>query len=511
MVYKSFFIMRSIMPFSLSMDLHQKPVQSIKQMQRLIMSREMQQAIHLLQVPVMELAPIIELELEQNPVLESLQQDEDDQECDADMQQLADEVEEEATDIDTPAGTEVSFDERDFEIMRRLDEDFRDHFSESEASAVRRSSEQERLQTFLESSICAEPTLFEHLMAQAHEALPEEKDRVLAEALIGNLDENGFLTISLQEIAMLQNCSVAELERVLEVIQTFDPCGIGAKNLQGSLLIQLCSQGKQDTLAYAIIDKHFNDLLHNHVPAIKRGLHCTAVQIAKAIDQHIIQLDLHPGRQLFHQTTSYITPDLTLQQDGENLVVVVSEESMPHLRLNRRYLQMLDDESLTAETKAFIQQKVVSAKWLLRNIMQRNDTLSKIGESLARSQCEFFLNPQGKLVPLTMKIVADELQLHESTIARAVANKYIDTPRGLFSLRFFFTNALVNGEGEEISAKTARDMLSEVIENEDKSHPLSDEAIAALMKDKGIKCARRTIAKYRLALNIGTAQQRRKF
>ena len=348
-------------------------------------------------------------------------------------------------------------------------------------------------------------------MTQANEALPEEKDRVLAESLIGNLDENGFLTIPLQEIASLQNCTVAQLEKVLAVIQTFDPCGIGARNLQESLLIQLRSQGKQGTLAYAIIEKHFNDLLQNHIPAIKKGLHCSADQIGKAIDQCITHLDLHPGRRLFHQTASYITPDLTLQLDGESLAVTVNEESLPPLRLNRRYLRMLDDETLASETKTFIQQKVVSAKWLLRNIMQRNDTLAKIGEALARWQREFFLNADGKLVPLTMKTVADELQMHESTIARAVANKYIDTPRGLFSLRFFFTNALTNGAGDEISAKTARDMLCEIIENEDKSRPHSDEALSAIMKAKGINCARRTIAKYRLALNIGNAQQRRKF
>lgn len=499
------------MPMSFSMDLQQKPIQSIKQLQRLIMSRQMQQAIHLLQTPVMELVPMLEMELEQNPVLEYLQEDEPDSDNDEEMQKLEDEVAEEDTDLDNGADMEVSFDEHDFDVLRRLDEDFRDHFAESGAPNISRSKEDDQLQTFLESSICSQPTLFAHLINQSHEIFQGEKERILAESIIGNLDEAGFLSTSLEEIALLQHCTVEELEKVLMAIQSFHPNGVGARNLQESLLIQLQVLGKQETLAYAIVERHFQELLHNHIPVIIKKLGCTAEQVGEAIDHDIAHLDLHPGGQLSPTQTAYITPDLSLIQEDENLVVKVTEEAMPHLRLNGRYLRMLDDTTLTDETREFIKQKVVSAKWLLRNILQRNETLQNIGEVLTRCQREFFINPEGKLTPLTMKIVADELQMHESTIARAVSNKYIDTPRGLFPLRFFFTNALNTDAGDEISAKTAKDLLQEIIAKEDVSHPLSDEIISALMKAKGIHCARRTVAKYRTALNIGTAQQRRKF
>lgn len=496
------------MSYPLSMDLQQKPIQTLKQLQRMIMSRQMQQAINMLQMPVMELSPAVELEMEQNPVLEYIEEGDD--QTDIETEQLRDEVEEEATEIEDTPEIALKFDERDFEVLRRLDEDMRDQFSESELVNAKSSSQQDKLHTFLESSIVDRVSLFEHLMRQATESFSEQKEMKIAEALIGNFDECGFLQTPLLEIATIQACSVEEVATVLKVIQTFHPIGVGAKDLQESMLIQLRVQGNQETLAYVIVENYFDDLLHNRIPTIKKGLHCSTQQIGEMIDL-IAKLDMHPGAQLSTAPINFIVPDISICQENEHLKVVVNDESIPRLRLNRRYLRMLDDESLSTETKEFIKQKVVSAKWLMRNIMQRNDTLTRIAESIVKSQEEFLKQPDGKMVPMTMKIVADELELHESTIARAVSNKYIDTPRGVLPLRSFFTSALSTNEGEEISARTAREMIKELIKNEDHSSPLSDEALSALLKEKGIKCARRTVAKYRNALKLGNAQQRRKF
>lgn len=500
------------MSHSLSFELQQKPGQNIKQLQRLIMSRQMQQAIHFLQMPIMELTPLIDMEMEQNPILEySLDaQDDQDNDAEADLKQLERENQELGDEESLPE-KELKFDETDFEIMRRLDEDFRDHFAESGTVTTKRSSDDEKLQTFLESSILSEETLFTCLMRQAKESFENSEQLAIAEALIGNLDDSGFLNISFEELAILQGCSVAEVEKILQVIQTFDPIGVGARNLKESLLIQLKSYGKVDSLAYKIIDHHFDDLLHNRIPSIKKGLQCTTEQIGNAVDRDIATLDLHPGAQLSQQVISFITPDITLRQEDEALIVAINDEFMPKLRLNRRYMRMLDDETLSEETKNFIKQKVVSAKWLLRNIMQRNDTLENIVQSLAKWQRDFFINPDGKLVPLTMKMLAEELDVHESTIARAVSSKYIDSPRGILPLRSFFTSGLTTQEGIDISSKTAHDLLKEIIDSEDKQHPLSDETLSLMIKEKGIQCARRTVAKYRMALKIGTAQQRRKF
>jgi RNA polymerase sigma-54 factor len=498
------------MSHPLSFELQQKPGQNIKQLQRLIMSRQMQQAIHFLQMPIMELTPLIDRELEQNPVLEYSKEGEEDL-ADSELKQLEEDNTEETIDGDSEPEKELTFDEGDFEIMRRLDEDFRDHFCQSESTPFKRSAEQDKLQTFLESSITSEETLFEHLMLQAREAFEDPKQLAIAEMVIGNFDRSGFFNTSLKELSVLEGHSVEAIEQVLKVIQTFDPIGVGARSLKESLLIQLQNQEKTETLAYQIIDKHFDDLLHNHIPSIIKDLHCTAEQIGEAVDHDIANLDLHPGTQLSHQVVSFITPDVSLRQEGEELIAAVNDDSMPRLRLNTRYMRMLDDATLPEETRDFIKKKIVSAKWLMRNIIQRNDTLEKISHSLAKWQREFFLNPNGKLVPLTMKTLADEIGVHESTIARAVSEKYIDTPRGILPLRSFFTSGLSTKAGIDVSSKTAMDLLKEIIDSEDKQHPLSDEAISAMIKVKGIQCARRTVAKYRVALKIGTAQQRRKF
>lgn len=487
---------------SYTLDLQQKPSQNLKQLQRLIMSRQMQQAIHLLQMPVMELSSAIEMEMEQNPVLEYPEEERVE-----DVREEEDEVDEEK---EVGAEEELKFEDHDFEVLRRLDEEYRDYFLDSPGGNKGEIAEQEKVHQYVENSICAETTLFEHLMQQARETFEDKRDLGLAEALIGNFDESGFLKTPLDEIAVMQKCEKGSLESLLKIIQTFHPPGVGAKDLRETLLIQLRLQNKQATLAYKIIDRHFDDLLHNRIPLITKSLRCTSKEISEMVDRHIVKLDLHPGAWFSKQVTRHIVPDAAVRQEGDKLVVVVNENSLPPLRLNHRYLRMLDDENLPRETRDFIQQKLASAKWLLRNIFQRNETIENIVNELVKRQEDFFKNPEGKLVPLTMKVIAEELHLHESTIARAVASKYIDTPRGLVPLRSFFTNA-ISSEGEELSSKTVKDLVKEIIQNEDRSCPLSDEAISAALKSKGISCARRTVAKYRGLLNLGTAQQRRKF
>ncbi|MEI8364782.1 MAG: RNA polymerase factor sigma-54 [Parachlamydiaceae bacterium] len=500
------------MPNSMSLELQQRPSQNIKQLQRLIMSRQMQQAIHLLQVPVMELTPLVDLEMEQNPVLEYAEEGECDIDQDQDEQErLGEDVEESSENEEVVPETQLDFKDNDFEVLRRLDEDFRDHFLESGGAITKRSSEENEFQAFIEASVTTKETLFEHLMEQAQLTFHGVKERTLAEFLIGHIDERGFLTTPLQELALVHHATLEEVDTVLKTIQTFHPVGVGARDLRESLLIQLRFQKKDKSLAYDIVENYFDDLLHNRIGVIRNKLHCTAEQIGKVIDRDIAKLDLHPGAQLSNQTVPYIVPDVTLRQEGDNLVVTINDESVPSLRLNTRYLRMLNDETLPKETKEFIHQKILSARWLIHNIMQRNSTIEKIADNLAKRQRSFFLDPQGKLTPLTMKIVADELDIHESTVARAVSNKYIDTPRGILPLRSFFTNAITTDFEGELSSRTVRDILKEIIGSEDKRHPLSDEALAIHMKDRGIKCARRTIAKYRVIMKIGTAQQRRKY
>jgi RNA polymerase sigma-54 factor len=256
---------------------------------------------------------------------------------------------------------------------------------------------------------------------------------------------------------------------------------------------------------------YYDHLLHNHIPAIQKGIKRTYEEIQQAIEKDIAKLDLHPGTHFSSQPTRTIVPDVTLRQENDQLIVDVERDYIPSLRLNSRYLKMLNDPDVSNETKHFVKHHLFSARWLVRNLQQRFSTLERITQALAEKQYAFFTQPDGQLVPLTMKTLADELNVHESTIARTVSNKYLYSPRGLLPLRAFFTNKYISEEGEDLSSTTVKQSILDLIATEDKRYPLSDEKISILLKQKGIPCARRTIAKYRFALQIGNAQQRRKF
>lgn len=437
--------------------------QSVKQIQRLILSPQMQQALHLLQLPVLELSTVIEEELTQNPLLERGEEDE------------------------APVATET----------------------------VKNASghKGDDLRSFIENTVAYEHSLYDHLMAQARETFNGREELLIAQWVIGNLDADGLLTASVKEIAALGGYTEEEIDSVLAEIQTFDPPGVGAKSAQESLLIQLRFFGKKDTLAFRIIERHYDDVLHNRIPAIAKSLSRSADEIRKTIAQEIARLDLHPGTNQsaghYRTIVQHITPDLTISYHEGCFSIEINNDNLPHLRLNQTYMEMLTDAALPHETKSYIQDKVASGKWLMRNLHERNQTLYRIASELVQTQSAFLSNPKGELIPMTMKEVAGKLELHESTIARAVAHKYVSCPRGIFPLRSFFTHAYKTDEGENISAQTVKDLLRHLIQEENKARPLSDELLSSMIKERGIPCARRTVAKYRQELNIGNTSQRR--
>lgn len=470
--------------------------------QRLIMSAHMQQAIRLLQLPLQELEPFIEEQVVQNPLLEIASNEEEEEgENETEFSQEKEENEE----------NEVSISDKDLTILSHLEEDFRDHFAESESTPIKRSSDEDKLKTYLEQSIYVDPNLREQLLRQSHDSFETEKELEIAEILIGYIDEYGFLKTPLSEICTLHHLLENEVQQVLNEIQTFEPFGVGASTIQESLLIQLRCLHKEHTIAYQIVRDYYEQLLHNHIPVIQKQLKCSYEEIQQAIEKDIAKLDLHPGTHFSSEPTRAIIPDVTLRQENDQLIVEVERDSLPSLRLNSRYFKMLNDPEASVETKHFVKHHLLSARWLVRNLQQRFSTIERIAQALADKQYDFFTKPDGQLVPLTMKTLADELNVHESTIARTVSNKYIYSPRGLFPLRAFFTTRYVSEEGEDLSASTVKQAILDLISKEDKKHPLSDEKISLLLKQKGISCARRTVAKYRLMLQIGNTQQRRKF
>lgn len=478
--------------------LKQTPFQ--KQTQHLMALPQMQQAFQLMQLPILELAALVEYHLEQNPIIAEGEIEPNEEEI---------ENEEDQEDIDEAIEKDLTFEENDFTTLKELEEDFKDYLSDWGHQAK---IEQETLnKNAIEQTLPDVPTLFQHLMRQAHETFNTNEELTIAEAIIGNLSPEGYFNLPLAEIEKESHASLDKISEVLKKIQNFEPFGIAASSLQESLLMQLQGLKKEKTIAASILRDHFDDLVHNRMLIIQKKLNRSHEEINNAIQSDIAHLDFHPGAGYNNSYAQPIVPDATLYEEEGELHVRINDDYLPAIHINKHYLQMMQDSSETAEVKEFLHHKLTSAKWLMRNIFQRNETLKKLISVLAKKQRDFFLNSNGKLVPMTMKFLADELDLHESTITRAVVNKYLACPRGLLSLKTFFSVAYLTEGGDNVSSHTIRETLLKLIHGEDSKRPFSDAKLSLLLQKEGIICARRTVAKYRLAMKLGNAQQRKKY
>ena len=349
------------------------------------------------------------------------------------------------------------------------------------------------------------------LQQVGQETFETEKERRVASHLIGSLDLSGFFKGDFKEAALLTDSTPDFVERVLKEVQKFDPPGIAARSLQESLLTQLRYQDKENTIGYRLIRDYFDDFIHHRLPLIQKKSRLSHKQIQKAIDQDITHLDLHPGTLFNTEDVGPMVPDASLLEEDGVLTVTINDDSVPPLRFNRTYLQLLRQESSSEETKEYITKKLNSAKLLIKNIEQRHQTLTRILEAIAKHQRAFLVRPEGQLKPMTMTALAEELGLHESTVARAVSRKVVHTPRGLLMLRSFFTTALTTQDGGEVSNATIKEEILKIIDKEDKKKPFSDVQLAEILKKEGYIVARRTVAKYRALLSIGSSTQRRKY
>ncbi len=449
----------------------QAPALGVKQNKALLMSLAMQQAFHVLQMPLVELEQWLKDEIEQNPALE-----------------YQDVSEEEVPDSSSETEpSEIDFETSRFEVLSSLDEGFE--------SAL-----------FEEEKHFEEPihklSLYEHLMVQAEMALPVE-ELLFAEVLIGNLDQRGFLAASLSTLFNKEKLSKAEA--VLAKIQAFDPPGIAAPNLKMSLLLQLCLKGKEETLAYLLIDRHFDDLVHNRLRVLQKSLGCSDEELHRAVFQEIANLDLHPAARFNFEQLQSIAPDLIILKEEDSWQIEVNEETLPAFRVAPAFIQ-----SATAEASYFRKQ-VAAAKWLERILERRRKILKEIGSFLIKRQAPFLSGETKAPAPLTMLELAEALEMHHSTIVRAVAHKYVHCAPGLFPLRSFFTHVKVETDAEAISPAQVKELLKELIEKEDKRAPLSDQALAEEIQRQGVSVARRTMAKYRQALKIAPASHRKKY
>ena len=470
--------------------------QNLKLTQHLVLTPQLQQAIKILQLNRLELEQVIRQEAEINPVLE---QELNDHQT-VSLEEFSNGFSESGFDLaaESPLGPEAV---SDFDWER--------YFQDTGSSYPSFSFEAKEPLDY-ERKLSKSESLTSHLLWQLYLSELDEKSRQIGEYIIGNLNERGYLTLSVEEIAKDLKVSVEEVERVLRRIQFFDPVGVAARNLQECLLIQLEYLNLQDSLAATIIKKFFKELERGQLEAIAKRCQVSLQEVEAAVEV-IRGLDPIPARNFSDEEPQYIEPDVLVEREGSEWVVRLYDESLPQLRISPYYRRLLSDPNIPFQAKQYIKKKLRSAVWLIKSIEQRNRTLLNVSKSIMRFQRDFLEKGISGLKPLVLRDVAQDLGLHESTVSRVTTGKYIDTPHGLFELKFFFSGGYTSATGDQISAETVKQYIKEIIAQENPARPYSDQKIADILQKRyNVKVARRTVAKYRDLLGILPANRRKR-
>ncbi len=478
--------------------------------QSLVLAPQLQQSLALLQAPTLELKALVEQELQQNPVLEEvMDQDLDLREKNPDSDEAdAPEVTDFAEppeDVKFDAATEKSEDpvddfQAEFEKLVQMDQDWRDHFSQTNV-VNRASAEDEERREFMFNSLTVEASLSQHLMEQVRDTSLGEEDRAVAELLIGNIDDYGYLMATVEELAASTNLPAEKISEVLKTIQGFEPAGVGARDLRECLMLQLERAGQQESLEYRIIRDYMEALGKRRIPEIARGTGQSVEDVQEALAR-IGRLDPRPGRAFLPAVDQYVAPEVFVQKNGDDFTVTTNDEQIPHLRISNVYKDLMSAGENNAEVKNYIREKIRAGKFLIKSLHQRQATIANIGREIVKRQREFMEKGIAHLKPMTMAQVAEVVGVHETTVSRAVSGKYIQTPQGVFEMKFFFTAGLQTASGSDVSNTSVKDMIAEIFKNENSSKPLSDQEVVKMLTEKGINIARRTVAKYRDELGI---------
>ncbi len=480
--------------------------------QSLVLAPQLQQSLALLQAPTLELKALVEQELQQNPVLEeATSQDAEQSEKEsadsekADAAQAADPAEPPADLAFDPAEEKIPSESVDdfqveFDRLVQLDQEWREHFSQAN-TPNRASVEDEEKRQFMFDSLVAPTSLHELLAEQLRDTNLVESQRQLAEWLIGNIDDYGYLKASLEEMSLATGKSPEELLEVLRVIQTFEPAGVSARDLRECLMLQLERAGQQDSLEYRIVSEFMEALGRRRIPEIARGTGTEVDEVQDALE-NIARLEPRPGRAYLADNDQFVLPEVFVQRNGGDFIVTTNNEQIPHLRISNTYKDLMARGENTAEVRNYIREKIRAGKFLIKSLHQRQQTILNIGREIVKRQAEFMEKGVAFLKPMTMVQVAEVVGVHETTVSRAVSGKYIQTPQGIFEMKYFFTSGIQTDDGSGVSNTRVKDIVSELFGKEDPAKPLSDQEVVVMLKEKGITIARRTVAKYRSELNI---------
>ena len=469
--------------------------QQLKLTQQLIMTPQLQMAIRLLQLSRLELLDTIRQELEENPALEETQET-------ASEDQLLEPVDPKAD--DRAGEQEVRIEEK-----IREDIDWRNYLDEYNTPGRVHFESESREAPQYDAFIARKESLNDHLLWQLLMLSPNEAEEQIGSQIIGNLNRDGYLDVALEDIAGMCGQSLEEVERVLALMQTFDPVGICARNLPECLLIQAKHWKIDNSLVTDIITDHLGDLERKNYKAICRVLKISMDELIAAVN--IIKgLEPRPGRQFSDENPQYITPDIFVYKIDEEFVIHLNDDGMPKLRVNSFYRKTIGaDGGAGSDAENYIQEKIRSATWLIKSIHQRQKTIYRVMESILAYQREFFEKGIAHLKPMVLRDVAQDISMHESTISRVTTNKYAFTPQGIFELKYFFNSSIQRTQGPAIASVSVQELIKQIIANEDPRKPFSDDKISKLLKDHQIDIARRTVAKYREMLHVLPSNKRK--
>jgi RNA polymerase sigma-54 factor len=464
-----------------------------KLVQKLILTPSLQQAIKLLPMSTLELSDLLNQEMVENPMLEEVPTEELQP---ADVAAPPEKTEQ----AEQPAAKTDTWDDQDYEYFfgEYLDDSYRPRVPQ----------EVKELPP-IENTLPTPSSLSDHLMWQLSMQTDDPLMREIGSAIIGNLDDDGYLVASFEELAAMGPWAVEDVERALKLVQSFDPTGVAARDLQECLLLQLRRLDLEGTPTEKIITEHLRLLQNHQVPEISRKLGLS-IDDLKAHIETIRHLDPKPGSRYNPTQSQYVIPDVYVIKMEEQYVAVLNEDGLPQMRISPVYRRLLDKGAGNSdETRAYVKDKFRSALWLIKSVEQRQKTIHKVANSIINFQRDFLDHGIEHLRPLVLRDVANDIGMHESTVSRVVTNKYMHTPQGVFEMKYFFHSGISSSYGESVSSVTIKQRIRKIIENEDPRKPLSDSKIVSILQREGLVLARRTIAKYREELKIPTSNQRK--
>jgi len=441
------------------------------------------QSLEILQMPLLDLQQMIKQELSENPTLEATEQQADAQ-------------------IEVEQGTkDVEREEFDNEIekLAALGDEWGDNFYENRQVAG--GGDAEEKYQYMMDSLSESSSLHDELLEQLTLSSLNEYERKIAGIVLGNIDDDGYLQLDVDDLLALPNFPAETLDKILDTIHDFDPPGVGARDLRECLMLQLKRAGREDTQEYQMVSEHLDLLGRHKYDEIARAMGLTGERVKELADA-VAKLDPKPGRNFSEGQIEYVTPEIIVEKKDGEYVITQNKKPYPNLFISRKYLQMLKDPGTSKEVKTYIREKITKSKQFIQSIDQRMSTIYRIAVEIVRIQRDFFDHGVSKLRPLNMKTVAELLEVHETTISRATTGKYMQTPRGLLSMKYFFKPGIMTASGESVSNESVKSALGEIVRDEDKKKPYSDAKLVNLLEEQGMKIARRTVAKYRDQLRI---------